>query len=152
VTAAIAALVDYAFGVWKLNGIEIRVGIENVRSRRVPERLGFLEQGVLREPSGSENRYIAMSRPASSYATGTPRLETAAAAHPARNAESRWAPSKADLHVRRIALSAACHPVDDRDRDRDWTVVRHIEAGAQPRCCSWRRTGLMHQDQRELDG
>ena len=49
VTAATAALVDYAFGVWKLNRIEIRVGIENVRSRRVPERLGFLEEGVLRE-------------------------------------------------------------------------------------------------------
>jgi hypothetical protein len=97
-----------------------------------------------------------MSRPASSYATGTPRLETAAAAHPARNAESRWAASKADLHVHRIALSAACHPVDDRDRDRDcdreWTVVGHIEPGAQPRCRSWRRTGLMHQDQEELDG
>jgi ribosomal-protein-serine acetyltransferase len=57
-TRATASLVDYAFGVWKLHRIEIRAGVENVRSRRVPERLGFREEGVLREAERIGDRYI----------------------------------------------------------------------------------------------
>lgn len=58
VTSATAALIDHAFGVWKLNRIEIRAGTENVRSQRVPERLGFVEEGVLREAERVGERYI----------------------------------------------------------------------------------------------
>jgi ribosomal-protein-serine acetyltransferase len=49
VTEAARALTDYAFETWKLNRVEIRAGVENVRSRAIPERLGFVEEGVMRQ-------------------------------------------------------------------------------------------------------
>jgi ribosomal-protein-serine acetyltransferase len=48
-TAAVRALVDHAFATWKLNRVTIQASVENARSRGVPERLGFREEGVLRE-------------------------------------------------------------------------------------------------------
>ena len=47
-TLAAAAMVDHAFGVWELDRVEIRAGVENNRSRAIPERLGFREAGILR--------------------------------------------------------------------------------------------------------
>ena len=40
-THAVRALVDHAIGTWGLNRVEIRVDVENLRSRAIPERLGF---------------------------------------------------------------------------------------------------------------
>jgi ribosomal-protein-serine acetyltransferase len=48
-TEAVRALVDLAFGTWKLNRVTIQAAVDNARSRAVPERLGFHEEGVLRE-------------------------------------------------------------------------------------------------------
>jgi ribosomal-protein-serine acetyltransferase len=48
-TRACGALVDYAFGKLGLNRVEIRAAAGNTRSRAVPERLGFVLEGVLRE-------------------------------------------------------------------------------------------------------
>ena len=47
-TAAVACLMDHAFDEWRLNRVEIGVGPDNRRSRAIPERLGFREEGVLR--------------------------------------------------------------------------------------------------------
>ena len=57
-TAAVSALIDHAFGSWKLNRIEIRAGVGNLRSRAIPERLGFTEEGLLREAELIGGRYI----------------------------------------------------------------------------------------------
>jgi ribosomal-protein-serine acetyltransferase len=48
-TEAVRVYVDHGFTSWKLNRILIQAAVENVRSRAIPERLGFCEEGVLRE-------------------------------------------------------------------------------------------------------
>src|ERR1051326_8948561 len=43
------ARVDYAFRRLRLNRVEIYCAVENTRSRRIPERLGFTEEGTHRQ-------------------------------------------------------------------------------------------------------
>ncbi len=57
-TRCCRALVDHAFVEWKLNRVEIRCAVENVRSGRIPRRLGFVEEGVLRQASRVGERYF----------------------------------------------------------------------------------------------
>jgi ribosomal-protein-serine acetyltransferase len=56
-TEAVRALVAYAFEVWKLNRVEIRAAVANVRSRAIPERLGFQQEGVLRQAERIGDRF-----------------------------------------------------------------------------------------------
>jgi ribosomal-protein-serine acetyltransferase len=49
VTRACRAVIDDLFAARSMHRIVINVHPENVRSRRVPERLGFREEGTLRE-------------------------------------------------------------------------------------------------------
>jgi ribosomal-protein-serine acetyltransferase len=49
VTRACAALVDHAFEAIGLHRLVIRAGVENHRSRAIPERLGFTFEGIARE-------------------------------------------------------------------------------------------------------
>jgi ribosomal-protein-serine acetyltransferase len=49
VTRACEALIDFAFDDLGMHRIVIRAGVENSRSRAIPERLGFALEGVLRE-------------------------------------------------------------------------------------------------------
>lgn len=48
-TAAVSALLEHAFTSLHLDRVEIRAAPENRRSRAIPERLGFREEGRLRE-------------------------------------------------------------------------------------------------------
>ena len=57
-TAAVRALVDHAFGPWRLNRVTIQAAVDNARSRAVPERLGFREEGVLRAAERIGDRRI----------------------------------------------------------------------------------------------
>jgi len=57
-TSAVRALVDHALGTWQLHRVEIRAGIDNARSRAIPERLGFKQEGVLREAERIGDRYV----------------------------------------------------------------------------------------------
>ena len=58
VTRAVAALVDHALRVWRLNRVEIRAAVDNERSRAVPRRLGFVEEGVHRQSERLRDRYV----------------------------------------------------------------------------------------------
>ena len=57
-TAAVRLLVDHALTTWQLNRVEIVVATENRRSRAIPERLGFREEGTLREYQLVDGRYL----------------------------------------------------------------------------------------------
>jgi ribosomal-protein-serine acetyltransferase len=59
-TSAVRALVDHAFGTWNLNRVEIQAAVDNVRSRAIPERLGFTEEGIRRAAERIGERYLDM--------------------------------------------------------------------------------------------
>jgi ribosomal-protein-serine acetyltransferase len=57
-TAAVRLLVDHALTIWRLNRVEIIVATENRRSRAIPERLGFREEGTLWQFQLVGGRYL----------------------------------------------------------------------------------------------
>ena len=57
-TQAVRALVSHALGAWQLPRVEVRVAPNNVRSRAVVERLGFREEGTLRQAERIGDRYL----------------------------------------------------------------------------------------------
>ena len=57
-TAAVRLLVDHALSAWDLNRVEIRAAFENRRSRAIPERLGFHQEGTLRQAELIDGRYL----------------------------------------------------------------------------------------------
>lgn len=57
VTLAVEAMLELAFGEWGMHRAEIRAAVGNARSRSVPERLGFTQEGVLREAERFADRY-----------------------------------------------------------------------------------------------
>jgi ribosomal-protein-serine acetyltransferase len=57
-TTAVSALLDHAFQVLDLHRVEIHCAPENKRSRRIPERLGFREEALLRETERVGGRYL----------------------------------------------------------------------------------------------
>jgi ribosomal-protein-serine acetyltransferase len=57
-TETVRALVDHAFGVWELHRVEIAAAVDNARSRAIPERLGFREEGVRRDAERHGDRYL----------------------------------------------------------------------------------------------
>jgi ribosomal-protein-serine acetyltransferase len=56
-TATVRALLDHAFGVWDLHRVVIEAVVDNTRSRAIPERLGFTEEGVQREAKRIRGRF-----------------------------------------------------------------------------------------------
>ncbi len=57
-TAAVRALIDHAFAAWDVHRITIEAAVDNRRSRAIPERLGFSEEGVLRESELVGDRFL----------------------------------------------------------------------------------------------
>ena len=56
-TATVRTLLDHAFGARELHRVVIEAVVGNARSRAIPERLGFTEEGVLREAKLVRGRY-----------------------------------------------------------------------------------------------
>lgn len=57
-TACCQILIDHAFKVWELNKVEIRAAAENNKSRAIPERLGFKEEGTIREAELLDDGFV----------------------------------------------------------------------------------------------
>jgi len=58
VTKACGALVEHAFRDLKLNRVEIRCAAQNKRSRAIPERLGFVQEGISRQAEWLYDHYV----------------------------------------------------------------------------------------------
>jgi ribosomal-protein-serine acetyltransferase len=54
---AFSALVDYGFEKAGLNRIEVRAAAGNMKSRALPKRLGFTEEGIIREAEWLYDHY-----------------------------------------------------------------------------------------------
>src|SRR5215210_3721154 len=57
VTKCCRALIDYAFGDLGLNRVQINCNVENVKSRAIPERLGFTLEGIHRQVEKIGDRF-----------------------------------------------------------------------------------------------
>jgi ribosomal-protein-serine acetyltransferase len=57
-TRAVSTVVEHAVSVRNLNRIEIRAAVGNARSRALPQRLGFREEGILREAERVGDAYL----------------------------------------------------------------------------------------------
>jgi ribosomal-protein-serine acetyltransferase len=57
-TKACKLLIDYAFKELSLNKVEINVAVKNHKSRAIPVRLGFTEEGVIRHYEFLNGEYL----------------------------------------------------------------------------------------------
>lgn len=58
ITKSVHALIDYGFRTYLLNRIEIRCATENRKSQAIPERLGFIQEGKIRQAEWLYDHYI----------------------------------------------------------------------------------------------
>jgi ribosomal-protein-serine acetyltransferase len=57
-TRACRFLVDHAFDEPKLNRVQIRCAVGNTKSQAIPERLGFTNEGTLRQAGRLYGRFV----------------------------------------------------------------------------------------------
>jgi len=58
VTRACKAFMDHAFGEWHLHRVQIRCAVGNAKSCRIPERLGFVKEGMQRQGEFLYDHYV----------------------------------------------------------------------------------------------
>ncbi len=61
VTKCCKALIDFCFNELKLNRIEIKCGIENFKSKTIPEKLNFTKEGVIRQGELLYDKFIDLN-------------------------------------------------------------------------------------------
>ena len=54
-------MITYAFDVYGLNKVEIHCATENRRSCAIPERLGFKQEGVLRQGEWLYDHFVDLA-------------------------------------------------------------------------------------------
>lgn len=57
VTKCCRALIDYLFDEMKLNRVQVNCNVENIKSRAIPERLGFQLEGIHRQVEFFNDRF-----------------------------------------------------------------------------------------------
>lgn len=57
-TRCCRALIIHAFAAWHLNRVTIECAEENIRSRAIPERLGFKLEGIIRAAERLQDRHV----------------------------------------------------------------------------------------------
>ncbi|TQR46020.1 GNAT family N-acetyltransferase [Paenibacillus popilliae] len=57
-TSACKALINYIFNDLALNRVEIRAAVLNTKSRAIPERLGFLNEGTVRQAEWLYDHFV----------------------------------------------------------------------------------------------
>jgi ribosomal-protein-serine acetyltransferase len=57
-TRAVRASVNYAFDIYRLHRVVIRCAAGNIKSRAIPERLGFTQDGIMREELFLHDQYV----------------------------------------------------------------------------------------------
>lgn len=57
-SGACRTLVEMMFEDFKLNRVEIRAAVGNVKSRAIPQRLGFVEEGRIRQAEWLYDHYV----------------------------------------------------------------------------------------------
>ncbi len=55
---ACAAVISYLFDELRLNRVEIRAAVQNSKSRAIPERLKFVNEGVIRQAEWLYDHYV----------------------------------------------------------------------------------------------
>lgn len=55
---AFKVLINYGFNDLQLNRIEVRVAVENKKSRALPERFGFKKEGNIRQAEWLYDHYV----------------------------------------------------------------------------------------------
>lgn len=58
ITKVTKALTEYAFNELHLNKVEIRAAAENMKSRSIPERLKFVNEGCIRQAEWLYDHYV----------------------------------------------------------------------------------------------
>lgn len=58
ITRSCRAMINHAFKELELNRVEIKCARENIKSRMIPERLGFVQEGIIREAEWIYDHYV----------------------------------------------------------------------------------------------
>lgn len=58
VTKSCRVLINHAFNELKFNRVEMRCAVENKKSRKIPEKLGFREEGLLRQAGRLHDYFV----------------------------------------------------------------------------------------------
>lgn len=60
VTNACKQFINYAFEILKMNRVEITCAEDNLKSRAIPERLEFIEEGIIRDGELRDGTYVGL--------------------------------------------------------------------------------------------